>query len=189
MPSFNHPCDINQGFNFDKDNVSPVGFIKKLKIGTVELAVDLTAKDPENYSTDLKVVSVMSDMSWSVSPTDALYLGGQVSVSNQQKLKLMMYQDLTNVEVLVQIACYWYDLVAKKYYKSFTADAADMKGLVEKVGGELALSVSDFPSTEVESPENFSFHIGVKPQPTSQTVTIATSTTDKIVKQWGFTKG
>jgi len=42
--------------------------------------------------------------------------------------------------------------------------------ILEKLGDELNLSVSDDPSPEVLSPENYTFNIGIKPQPSAQTL-------------------
>jgi len=53
-------------------------------------------------------------------------------------------------------------------------------------GADLNLSVGVDASAEVQSPENYAFQIGVKPQPSAQTVTVATSFSDKVVKSWGM---
>ena len=42
---------------------------------------------------------------------------------------------------------------------------------------DLNISVADDPSSEVQSPENYSFSIGIKPQTTAQTVTVAPNDT------------
>ena len=42
-------------------------------------------------------------------------------------------------------------------------------------------------SREVQSPENYAVQIGIKPQPSAQTITVATSFSDKVVKSWGLT--
>ena len=66
---------------------------------------------------------------------------------------------------------------------------ATLNGILEKNGDELHLMVSDDASTEVQSPQNHAFHIGIKPQPSAQTLTIATGFSANVVKGWGLTVG
>lgn len=188
MPNFSKSCDVYQGFNFKKDKSTTVGFITALKVNDSEITADITAKDPLNATTDLPVVAVLSDVSFGTGTTDAIYFSGQISAVNRQNLALMVYNDLTKVEVLFKYNIYEYDPVAKKYFKCFHCADTEMKGLLEKSGSDLTLQVSDDPSTEVQSPLNYSFHIGIKPQPTEQAVTIATADQKNVVKKWGITQ-
>jgi hypothetical protein len=64
-----------------------------------------------------------------------------------------------------------------------------MNGIVEKRGDDLNVSVADDASTEVQSPENYSFQIGVKPQPTAQAFHLATGVGQNFVKSWGLKVG
>lgn len=186
MPQFARALDVYQGFNFRKDKQTNIGFINSLKIGTVTLAADITAKDPMAPTTDVTVVSVMSDFDWGLGVTDALILSGQIGIINKQNVATMLISDLSNVTVEVQFTIYEYDPIAKKYFKSCCQDAV-LKGLVEKNGGDLVLGCADDPSQEVQSPKNFAFTIAVKPEPLSQTITLATADTKNVVKQWGIT--
>lgn len=186
MPQFNRSLDVYQGFNFRKDKQTNIGFINSLKIGTVTLATDITAKDPLAPTTDLTVVSVMSDFTWGLGVTDSLSLSGQIGIANKQSVATLLLSDLSNVTVEVQLTIYEYDPLAKKYFKSFCTDAV-LKGIVEKEGGDLSLIAADDPSQEVQSPKNFAFSISVKPEPLSQSITLATGDTKNVVKQWGIT--
>ena len=51
----------------------------------------------------------------------------------------------------------------------------------------LEVIIADDASTEVQSPENYTFTIGIKPQPSAQSLTVATSSTKHVVKAWGVT--
>jgi hypothetical protein len=82
---------------------------------------------------------------------------------------------------------YEYDPVAKVYYKCFHCNDTAMNGVLEKKGEDLNLTVAEDASTEVQSPENYTMNIGIKPQPTAQTLTVATSSTKNVVKSWGLT--
>ena len=65
-----------------------------------------------------------------------------------------------------------------------------MEGLLEKRGEELNLSVADDVSTEVQSPENYAFMIGIKPKSEkAQGRHIAPSAEKNVVKAWGLKVG
>jgi hypothetical protein len=132
------------------------------------------------------VVSVLSEVSWGVGLTDPIYFSGQISTANRQEVQLIAYLDLSNVEVLFKFRIYNYDPDAKKYFQSFHAKDAEMKGILEKNGADLTLSCTDDPSDEVKSPLNFSFHIGILPQPSVHSITIATADQKNVVKGWGL---
>lgn len=187
MPTFSKSLDIYQGYNFKKDVQTPVGFITALKIGDVTLKADQTCKDPMAPETDLTVVAVLSGSMWELGVTDAHYFSGQVSVYNKQQVQMLTYKDLTKVDVEYKFSVYEYDPIEKKYFKCLLpTDDATLKGILEKNGSDLNLSIADDASSEVQSPENYAFQVGIKPQPEAQTVTVATSFSDKVVKSWGL---
>jgi hypothetical protein len=189
MPHFSKSCDIKQGFDYKKDRHTHFGFITAININGTDLTVDLTCKDPTNPTSDLKVVAVLSEVSWATGTTDALSFAGVMSAPNRQAQALMLYNSLTNVTVTFQFDIYEYDPVATKFFKCLTCNGTTMNGLLEKNGSELNMSVADDPATEVQSPINYHFHIGIKPNPTQQSLTIATADQKNLVKQWGVKQG
>lgn len=189
MASIDRACDIYQGYNFKKDVQSTVGFLTSIKVGDKELTADQACKDPESPTDDLKVVAVLNQSNWATGVTDPLYFSGQISPANKQEVAMLVLNDLTKVEVVAQFNVYEYDLVEKKYFKSFHTDDTDMNGLVEKSGEDLVIGVANDASSEVESPENFAFWVGVKPQASAQSIHIATSATAKVAKGWGLQVG
>lgn len=189
MPAFNRSLDVYQGFNFKKDKQSNVGVILTMKIGGKEVKADLeTVKDPEQPTKDLKAVAVLNRYAWDTGATDSMYLSGQISTSNRQTLAMLVLSEMTSIEVEFSYAIYQYDPLEKKYFKSNFQKSA-LKGLVEKSGDELKLMVDDDPSDEVTSPQNFTFQIGIKPQPQEQQVTLASAPQMKVEKKWGFKSG
>jgi len=187
MPTFQKSCDVNQGYNFKKDIQTSVGYLTSLKVGDVTLKADQTVKDPLAPETDFPVVAVLSGAMWELGVTDTLYYTGQISVYNKQQTQLLVYKDLSKVDVVFKFAVYSYDPIEKKYFKCMLGtEDAELNGLLEKNGADLNLSVADEASGEVQSPENYAFQIGVKPQPSAQVVTVATSFSDKVVKSWGM---
>ncbi|WNG17731.1 hypothetical protein [Cystobacter fuscus] len=191
MPQFARSLDVYQGFNFKKDKQTPVGYITSLKMGGIALAADqATIKDPEQPDKTIadKVVGVLNHYMWETGTTDAMYMSAQISTENKQTLAAALLGSWSNIEVEIKYVVYEYDPKLKKYYKSNSVDAV-LKGLLEKNGDELNLSVADDPSTEVQSPKNFTLQIGVKPQSLEQTVNLATASGKNLVKQWGITEG
>ncbi|WP_224360580.1 hypothetical protein [Hyalangium versicolor] len=190
MPQFSRSLDVYQGFNFKKDKQAPVGFITKMKLGDIELKADQeTIKDPEQPDKALaaKVVGVLNHFLWETGVTDAMYLSSQISTANKQILSAALMGTWANVNVEIQYVVYEYDPLAKKYFKSSFTDAV-LKGILEKNGDDLNLSVADDPSHEVQSPKNYVCQVGVKPQTLEQSVNLATGSGKNIVKQWGVTE-
>lgn len=186
MAEFNKSCDIYQGYNYKKDVQTPIGYITKLTVGGSPLNADQTVKDPLNPETDLNVVAVLRGVLWQLGPTDALYFSGQVSTTTKQTLLGLIYRTLTTVEVVYQFAVYDYDPVAKKYYQCLHCMATDMNGILDKNGSDLTLSIAEDASGEVQSPKNYGFSIGIKPQPTAQSLTVAAGDQKNVVKAWGI---
>lgn len=189
MPSFNRDLSVYQGFNFKKDQQHNVGILQSLKIGGKEVKADLeTVKNPEKSTEDLKAVAVLNHYVWDTGATDSMYFSGQISTANRQILAMLVMQDLTNIEVEFSYTIYQYDPLEKKYFKANFHKGA-LKGLVEKSGNELKLNIADDPSDEVASPQNFTFQVGIKPQPSEQQVTLASAPAMKVEKKWGFKSG
>jgi hypothetical protein len=186
MPEYRRALDIYQGYNYKKDKQTPVGFITSMKLAGTTITADQTCKDPTNATTDLKVAAVLSDVLWQTGVTDAVYFTGQISATNRQNVALLVFNNLSSVEVVFQFAVYDYDPVAKKYYLAFHCSSTDMNGILEKRGDELNVSVGDDPSTEVQSPINYTFTVGVKPQPSAQVLHIATADQKTVAKSWGL---
>jgi hypothetical protein len=189
MPSFARSLDIYQGFNFKKDKQNPVGFVTKLQLGDVPLAADQSSiKDPEQPGQNIgaNVVGILNHYLWETGTTDAMYLSMQVSVKNKTDLTAKLLTDWTNMEVAFAYVIYEYDPVEKKYFKSNWTEP-ELKGILEKNGDELNLTVADDPSSEVQSPKNFTLQVGIKPQTTEQTVNMATGVNKNVSKIWGVT--
>ncbi|MDI3286925.1 hypothetical protein [Polyangium sp. 15x6] len=186
MPEFRKVLDVYQGFNYKKDKQTAVGFITSIKVGDTTLTADLTCKNPMNPTEDLAVVAVLRDILWETGVTDAVYLTGQVSATNKQNIALLIYTSMTNVLVTFQFSVYEYDPVQKEYYLCFHSNSTDMNGILEKRGDELNLSVADDASGEVQSPINFTFNTGIKPQPSAQSLQVAVGKGKNFAKLWGL---
>jgi len=187
MPQFAKSMDIYQGFNFKKDKQSPVGFITKMTLGDITLEADQQSiKDPEQPGQNVgdNVVGVLSHYLWETGTTDAMYFSAQISVKNKTALAAKLLTDWTNMEVVFSYTVYEYDPIQKKYFKSNWSDA-ELKGILEKNGDSLNLAVADDPSREVQSPENYTLQVGIKPQTEEQMINMATAVGMNLSKVWG----
>ena len=189
MPRFSRNLDIYQGFNFKKDKQTPVGFVTKLELGgDLKLEPDQTSvKNPLQPGENLPaLVGVLNHYLWETGTTDAMYLSMQVSVNNKTKLAAKLLTDWTSMDVTFAYVVYEYDPVKKKYFKSNWTEP-ELMGILEKNGDDLNLSVADDPSSEVQSPKNFTLQMGIKPQTQEQTVHMATGEMMALSKIWGIT--
>jgi hypothetical protein len=188
MPTFSRACDVYQGYNYKKDQQTTVGFITKMKIGDTDLDANQEVSDLSNPKSTVKVVSVLSGFDWQTGVTDAVYFSGQIATSNKQKVALLALTDMVKVTVVFNMVVWEFDPIAEKYYKAASVDS-DLNGILEKNGSDLNVAVANDPSTEVQSPLNFSFTIGIKPQPSAQKINLATGDQKSVVKAWGLKVG
>ena len=181
--SFN--CSVSQGFNFQKDEQILVGHLNTITIGGDPLVADLNITNPEESSALVKVVGIISGIYWSGGYADPVQINCQVSNANKVTIATLTHKSLSNTEVIFKFNIYDYDPKEKKYYKCFHSGDTDLNGLVEKSGGELAISIDMDQSMEIVSPKNFGFSIGIMPQDQDMGIHIATSVSAKFVKKWG----
>ncbi|TQV88499.1 hypothetical protein [Aliikangiella coralliicola] len=188
--SFN--CSVDQGFNFQKDAQCLVGHINSLKIGDKEFAKDIEVMDPTKINDEankVKVVGVASGIFWEGGFANSVSFTCQFSTTNKQDAALLQHTNLSNTNVECSFTIYDYDPVKKAFYKAFHTNETDLKGLVQKSGGELELRIDMDQSTEVTSPKNYAFYLSVMPQEEEQDIHLAVSVDSKFVKKWGVAVG
>jgi hypothetical protein len=180
-----YTCSVSQGFNFEKDSQAQVGHINYLKIGDTALNSDLSVTDPADVKKTVKVFGVVSSIYWKGGYANPVQFSAQVSVDNKNKLATLQHKTLSNTEVEIQFTVYDYDHKVKKYFKCFHSNSIKLKGLVLKSGGELAMNIDMDQSSEVPSPKNHAFSLGVMPQDLAQEIHLAFAESNKLVKKWG----
>lgn len=182
-------ASVSQGFNFQKDAQDNIGHINYLKIGDTEMDSDLNVTDPMNIRNYVKVFGVASSIYWKGGYAEPIQFSAQVSVPNKNKLATLQHKSMANTEVEVQFTFYSWDPRSKSYYQAFHTNAVKVKGLVLKRGGSLAMNIAMDQSSEVVSPKNHTFTLGVMPQDTNMELYLAFSSSDKLVKKWGVAVG
>jgi len=188
MAEISFSCDVSQGFNFQKDAQDKVGHINTIKIGDKDLAVDMTVTNPEELAGDkVKVIGVVSDIFWNGGYADPIQFSCQVSNANKKELSVLTHSDLSNTTIEFKFTVYDYDPEKKKYFKTFHSGDNVLKGLIEKQGGELSITIDNDASPEVESPLNYAMSLGVMPEDTEQETHLAFSVDANMVKRWGVT--
>jgi hypothetical protein len=189
VPEFRKVADVYQGYNFKKDKQSTIGFVTKLNLGSQALTADQICKDPLNPDRDFKVVAVLSDILWDLGVTDPLFFSGQISPANRSAVAQLIQKVPNDTRAVFQFSVYEFDPIAKKYFACLHSGGVDLNGIIAQQGAELNLSAADQPSSEVQSPENFSFNIGLNPQPNAQAVQLAVAADRKFSKIWGRQAG
>lgn len=186
MPLYERPCDVHQGYSFQKDVQTTVGFIKKLKLGDADLAADQVVKSPLAPADDLKVVAVMSHVSWNVGASTPVFFAGQISVKNRQTVAKLVYTSMTKIAIEIDFVVFEFDPAGNqnKYYQAFHSDGKAVKALVHKEQSNLSLSVAYQPSEIIKSPMNYDFQIGLVPQVEKQNLQMAVSVDGKFSVVW-----
>jgi hypothetical protein len=185
MAESSYSCSVNQGFNFEKDAQTLVGHLNFLKIGEQVYAADLNLTSPLNVAAEVKVVGVMSSIYWQGGYADPIQFSCQVSTANKNLIATLVHTSMSNTEVLFDFSVYDYDPEKLAYYTAFHCNAVQLKGLINKSGGDLEIEMGTDQNMEVVSPKNFTLNLGVMPQDEAQAIHIAVSTDGKFAKKWG----
>jgi hypothetical protein len=190
MPHYSKVLSVKQGFNFDKDKQDKVGFLTLLQPAGQELEADLAGiKDPERPTALLGsgAVAVLSSFDWNTGSTDAIYFSGVISTENRQNMAELLLGTWSGIEVEFEFSIYEYEPTKKAYFRAAYADKP-LRGVIERTGSGLELEVSGDPSQEVQSPQNYAFRIGIKPQSVNQKVHLYVGEQRKVTKKWGITE-
>jgi hypothetical protein len=108
-----------------------------------------------------------------------------VSTANKNTLTTLVHKDMANTAVLFKFIIYEYDPKGPKFFKCFHSGDDQLKGLVQKSGGELVMYMDSEQSMEVVSPKNYAFSLGVMPQDLNMAIQVAVSSDAKFAKKWG----
>jgi len=183
MAKINKFCSIEQAFNFKQDVKAPVGHLLSLKIGSKEFYNDIELINPINNQVE-KVVGPISGISWEGGKANPIINELNVSIKNKQLVSELVFSDLSNIAVEFSFVIYDYDPVKKVYYPCFHVED-NLLGIINRSHNELAINISDYPASEITSPENYALTLEVIPQPEQQILEIAFSQTAKMAKEWG----
>ena len=184
-------CNVAQAFNFEMDQQVNVGHLETLTIGETTLEPDLTVTDAEAPEGDSKTVTgVLSNIFWNGGFADPIQFSAQVSIKNKATVATMLHmKQMQNIDITVSYTVYTYDPVAKLYFQCFRGGAdAELNGLIDKDGGQLNISISDYESSDVTSPKLFELGLSVLPDEgvAEQAIHFAVGSTDNIIKPWGI---
>jgi len=185
MAGLDFACSVIQGFNFQKDQQVTVGHIVACKVGNDQFGADFKVSNPEDAAKLIEVFGIVEGFYWNGGYADPVQFSCQVSNKNKTKIATLTHKSLASTEVLLKFNIYKFDPKEKKYFKCFHSNDAELKGLIAKSGGELVMSIAEDNSREIESPLNYSFNLGVMPQPANMEIHVAVSLSDKFVKKWG----
>jgi len=194
MADIKFSCDVEQGFNFQKDAQKTVGHLIAMTIGAndPETKSDMKCELPTSESQEKEdVVGVMESFEWKGGHGDPIIINCQISTYNKQKLELLRHKKLKNTELKLKFIIWQYDPTTKTWFIA-CSNGADgnpaLEGLIQK-GEPLNLVVdAAAPGSAVLSPENWKLTVGIMPKTEeAQTIMYATGSggTMKIIKAWG----
>jgi len=192
MAEKSYNCDLAQGFNFKKDLQTTVGHIYALKIGETKLAADFTnIVDPEDVSKTVKVVGIISGISWNIGQAEPVSIAFNVSNANKVSLKDLTENKLSKTNVEIEFKIFEFDQAdgQKKYYPAFHTNGASVKALLKKSGGDLELAIQGDQDFTVQQPSNYCAYMAITPEAMDQTLHTANSVTAKAATVWGVKQG
>jgi hypothetical protein len=185
MSEFQRVCDVYQGYDFKPDRQTTIGYITAFNVAGTDLAADQSNRNPLDLSEHIAAVVVLSQVIWLEGAREGLIFSGQVSVANKQVIAAFYFDAAANLDVTFAFDVYEFDSSAKKYFNGFSSGGATIKGTLMRNGVDISLSVSSDPSTQVQSPLNFSASIGIAAPPVNESLTVATDASTSITKPWG----
>lgn len=163
--SYNVALQAARGFNFKPEAKTSVGFVTALTVDGKAARSDLVVRDPTSPSAGtLSVVAVLSHVTWDHN-ANPMYLSGFVSNANRAEMTFLEKTLKPGVDVDFNIRIFNYNAATKAYAESFAAEGGKtLQGTLDGVGSDPNYTVGDSPSTEVLSPQNFPFNIGIVPK-------------------------
>lgn len=185
MSEFQRVCDVYQGYDFKPDRQTTIGYITAINVAGTDLAADQSNRNPLDLSEHIDAVVVLSEVIWFQGARGEIIFSGQVSLANKQFIAGLYFDGAANLDVTFAFDVYEFDSSAKKYFNCFSSAGTTIKGALMRNGADTSLSVADDPSTQVQSPLNFSASIGIAAPPVNENLTVATDASTSITKPWG----
>ncbi|CAH9052547.1 hypothetical protein PSECIP111951_00643 [Pseudoalteromonas holothuriae] len=193
MASTNLSCNVEQGFNFQKDVQCLIGHLSELEIFSddkgkfkMDMAVSNPTKVGGDEETKEKVVGVISNIFWMGGHADPIYIACRISTENKTTAVILKHTILSDTKVKFKFTVYDYDPKDKIFYPCFYCDDS-FEGLVANAFGDLEFGVNMDAAGDIDSPKNYDFYIGIMPSEVAQKVNIAFDKDAKITKTWGVT--
>ena len=186
VPASQRFCSITKGFNLISPGlIDRVGYLTYLKIGNLECASDITVTDPVNLTGELKVIGVVSWLSWNENKDGPVVFAAQVSSNNKDSLTAFGKTDLTGIDIHFGFTLYDLDLKTGKYYPSLSPDNNVLRGIIDVENGHMLYYMSPDSGVDVTDPVNFNFQLGIKPNDTVQKIMTASTPDKNSLKNWG----
>lgn len=184
-------ADVAQGFNFQKDEQTPVGHITALTIAGEKFENSLKVQNPTKMESgpDENIVGVISNIRWNGGYAEPIIFTCQVTPENREKAAILTHKKLSNTEVEFAFNVYEFDKDAAKpgYYRSFNTHQKIIKGQIEKTSGNLEMEIDTEPSPDVPSPRNYELYLSIMPSDSNEyLLDLATSKSSSFKKPWGI---
>lgn len=194
--------DVPHGFFLSKVVRKPIGYITSLKVGLRPLTPQYRVANPVlppprasvtssvDTRPDLPVIAVLEQVAWALGDSDPITFVGRISAAAKMQILGEIFSSRVKVDVSIAWTLYDFDLVAGRYFASFSTSTGGLggtpvEGRVQKDGQRLSLTVEPTAASDVDSPVNFQMMLKIVPAPRPQTLYLATGNTLRLTKQWG----
>lgn len=184
----NIPCDVPRTFDFKIKETPITGYILSMKLKDDALTADWGVKDPENPTSELKVVAVLDLVKWSGKSTDPMTFVGRMSTGNRQIYNAWRAKQDGGSDVSVNWVIKEYDDNAKQYYQSFHSDGAEIKFMTTETQPP---AMEPKPELKPEKPMNYKFTLCLSPKSEggTQKLGYATGSSHKMSVELGIATG
>lgn len=189
--ALSYVLDVQQGF-------SPTGstqhngashLLSATFFGSV-LSADLTVTDPLKPSTSMSVVGVLSRVDWAETPATPISMTVYVSAHNRAVIQPIVETTIKNTAVVVNFRVDQYDSAMRVYFAAFAPQQqpAPLKALIGNKGSAVDLQINSNPII-VNSTQLYEISFSIVSTQQLQSLTVAASPSNAMVKPWGYTVG
>jgi hypothetical protein len=194
---------VSEGFGVNSNGVEPYGQLISLKVGSTTIPADIGVSHPVGHQ-KYNIVGALASYSWTSVAKDPMKLTFNVSGANGERLKTLLKNPLTNMNLEINFQIFSYDPGSKSFYvaaKSFNDPhhgimnkfsyklvttktiSYPVRGILPKAQGKPMLIVG--PSSYVTSPINYSVELVIYPATDAQDIVYATSPKINNKSPWG----
>lgn len=155
------PCDAAKAFDFKIKEMPTTGYILGMKLKDDTLKADWGVKDPENPTSDLKVVAVLDQISWSGKATDPITFIGRMSADNRKLYNSWRANQNGGSDISINWVVKEYDVTAKQYFQSFHSEGSDINFMTTDAQPP---AMEPKAEPKPDKPMNYKFTLSVSPK-------------------------
>jgi hypothetical protein len=177
-----YSCDLSAVIASSADSQTPACYVTQLQIGSVTLTADLFAFDHATATSKTAAAAFIQNYAWNTATTGPMKFNVLVSAANAQRLKAMGVPKTTATTVGFSVKAF--DAMKKAYFVAL-APTATLTSAITASSLQVGTTPADANGAKLYQ---VTFDIVPPKAPAAaQNITLATSSTAKVVKPWGPT--